>query len=308
MALELPADIINRSLDYIGRSDITIGDIEEGTEAAKPALRAYGPARKQLLRAAHWNFARRQAQLTLLADATGNTAGVGTTVQAPWTYCYAFPTDCLKARFLPWNGIPTQPTTPLMTNTPNVLSPQAFIPAPFIVALESNYPVVVTTTTGTTYSTWANVPAFWDTTGEGQTNRTVINTNVPPYPQANSTTIFPSLVYTADVVYPSQWDSLFDQAMVSLLAARLALSLAKDQKFGLAVQRDAIASAKAAIADARATNGNEAGFPQTQDHIPDWIRIRAQSSWLGFGYTSNGSVYPSWYGWDSMSWPDGSVY
>jgi hypothetical protein len=303
MSIVLPADVINQALDYFGQSSLALGDIEEGTEAAKPALRAYGPARKQLLRAAHWNFARRQAQLTLLADATGATAGVGTTVQAPWYYCYAFPTDCLKARFLPWNGIASQPTTPL-TTVNNVLNPQAFIPAPFVVALESGYPIIPVTT-ATTYSTWANVPAWWDATGEGPYNRTVINTNVPPYPQTSPTpTIYPSLVYTCDVVYPSQWDSLFEQAMVSLLASRLALSLAKDQKFGLELQTRAIASAKAAIADARATNGNESGFPQTQDHIPDWIRVRMTSAFSGY----NGGPSQNYYGWDNMSFPDGSVY
>jgi hypothetical protein len=299
----LPADIINRSLDYIGRSDLIIGDIEEGTEAAEPALRAYGPARKQLLRAAHWNFARRQAQLTLLADATGNTAGVGTTVQAPWYYCYAFPTDCLKARFLPWNGNSSQPTTPLTTGPNNILNPISFIPAPFIVALESNYPIIPVTT-ATTYSTWASVPAWWDATGTGPYNRTVINTNVPPYVNGDTTT-YPSLVYTCDVIYPSQWDALFEQAMVSLLAARLALSLAKDPKFGLELQTRSIASAKAAIADARATNGNEAGFPQTQDHLPDYVRIRMTTAYSGY---NGGTALQNVCAYDGLSLPDGSVY
>ena len=45
-----PASVVNRALDMIGRPDLVVGELGEGTEAAKPALRAYAPAMRQMLR------------------------------------------------------------------------------------------------------------------------------------------------------------------------------------------------------------------------------------------------------------------
>ena len=91
-----PTAIANQSLDAAGIT-FTLGDIEEGTRSAQVCLRAYRHCLQQLLRAAHWNFARKQAQMELLADASGQTPNVGTIVPAPWTYEYAYPPDCMKA-------------------------------------------------------------------------------------------------------------------------------------------------------------------------------------------------------------------
>ena len=308
-----PASIVNRALDLIGRSDLVVGELGEGTEAAKPALRAYGPAVRQLLRAAHWSFARKQFPLTLLADATGQTTGVGTAVQAPWTYEYAWPTDCIKARFLPWNSNPIQPTPPIMTNiTSPPLNAVRLVPAPFLVALDYQYPVQEGC-----YVQWPDLPDWADTPGEGPTQRTVIFTNVPPQPQGSSApTTFPSLVYTALVVYPSQWDALFEEALVQYLAQKLAMPLIIDKKFARVVRHDAIKAAKGMIMEARAVNANESGFPQTISRIAEWSRVRnaAGGYWWGNGgvnfgagpnYSGPGCLYG---GWDSLGWADGSVY
>src|ERR1700722_10896555 len=96
------ADICNRAIDSIGVNG-WIGDIEEGTETAQAMLRVYAPALRQLLRKCHWNFARRQTDLNLLQDATGQTTqyqqqnnlpvtvGTGTVGMRPWIYEYSWP-------------------------------------------------------------------------------------------------------------------------------------------------------------------------------------------------------------------------
>src|ERR1700744_2063852 len=97
-----PSDVANEALDSIGWPRI-IGDLEEGSDESKILLRAYPQLRRQLLRAANWNFARKEASMLLLADRTGQTPNVGQMVCGPFTYEYAYPNDCLKARFVPWN-------------------------------------------------------------------------------------------------------------------------------------------------------------------------------------------------------------
>lgn len=303
-----PASVVNRALDEIGRSDLTIGELEEGTEAAKPALRAYGPTLRQLLRASHWDFARKQTPLVLLADATGQMPNVGTIVQAPWSFCYELPIDCMKVRFLPWNSNPVGVNPPLMTGLAQpALNSIRLQPAPFLVALDSNYPVV----TGAPKS-WDQVPEWWTSAGTGPTQRTVINTNVPPQPQGSSAAVCPSLVYTSLVVYPSQWDSLFEEAMVQVLAQRLAMPLNTDKKLGMAIRNQCIATAKEMITQARAVNANESGAPQSVDHLPDFIRVRSGgSSWgaSGLGCDSYGSGFGIGFGrWDGFSFSDGSIF
>lgn len=296
-----PASIVNRALDGIG-SDVVIGELSEGTPQAQPALRAYGPAMRQLLRAAHWNFARKTAPLQLLADATGQTSGVGTLVVPPWIYEYAFPTDCVKGRFLPWNYSLPGPTVPLMTG---LATAQPFgvqlVPAPYLIATDGNYPMQI----GVPVS-WSQVPAWDEVYGGGPAQRTVILSNVK-----NA-----SFVYTALIIYPSQWDDLFTEALVQLLTSRLAMPLSKDKKFGLELQTRAIANAKDMIREARLVNGNESGFPQRADLSVDWMRIRSGGSaygangWGGsVGFGGVGAGGGGWYGgWDSCSFADGSVF
>lgn len=305
-----PSYIVNRALDAIGRSDIVIGEVEEGTEGAKVALRHYLPVLKQMLRTAHWDFARAQVPLALLADGTGQTPGVGTVVPSPWTYEYALPVDCMKVRFLPWNTVPVQPNPPIMTGIGQpALNSVRLIPAPFLVAMDANYPVMTQPA-----PSWPQMPQWWGVAGTGPVQRTVILTNVPPQPQGSNPTVFPSLVYTALIPYPSQWESLFEEAFVQALAERLALPLSIDKKFGLAVRAQCEASAKAMIAQARLTNGNESSWPQTTDHMPDWMRVRTMGGGTGWGTygpwggagMGNGTGFFG--GWDSFAFSSGSVF
>ena len=75
-------DIANRVLDALGMN-VTIGDLEDGSREAAVLLRSYQPCLEQLLRAAHWNVARKQAPLLLLGDATGQRHASITRLRCP---------------------------------------------------------------------------------------------------------------------------------------------------------------------------------------------------------------------------------
>lgn len=282
-----PTAVANQALDACG-INFTLGDIQEGSDQANVLLRAYRQNLQQLLRAASWNFARKQAPLTLLADATGQTADVGTTVQVPWRFCYSYPTDAVKARFVIWNPldgvqIPTGniqiPTTPQTTGQgQSPLTGARLIPARFLVGTDPNYPS-------------ASGVAYDQVQGASPGGSTVVMTNVA---QA-------IMVYTANIVWPSLWDAQFRQALVALIASSVVLRLQPDKKLGMALRKENIAIARSAIISARVSDGNEAGFANT-DHVPDWIRGRYAGGWSGA--QSNYGVLG--YGWDSIGFADGS--
>jgi|SRR5579864_4178269 len=294
-----PTDIANQSLDAIGL-DFTLGDIEEGTRPAQVTLRAYRECLKQLLRAVHWNFARRQAPMVLLADATGSTAALpNLTADPEFLYEYAWPPDCLKARFVPWNPlqnpgapagniVPANPNAPL-TSAP-IQTPGAGMklrPARFLVGTDFNY-----------IPNQGNVG--WEIQGVSPQGQSVILTNV-----RNA-----SLVYTALTLYPSLWDAEFRAAFVAYLASEIALPLSKDKKFGLQLRKEQIAIVKQKVTQARITDGNEAW--SSTDHVPDWIRVRQSggtaAGWGFYGMGGPGSAGVTGYGWDSLSFADGAAY
>lgn len=261
MAYE-PTDVAQQALDAAG-VEYTLGNIEDGTRQSQVVLRAYERCRKQLLRAANWDFARRQAPLQLLADSTGNNPTVGRTVPLPWTYEYGYPTDCVRARFVPWNqsvqnpGVPTgnitppDPTAPLMTNLSQPpVNGQRIVPARFVVTNDPNN---------------LGINPGYDTPGMSPAGRTVICTNVQ----------YAQLIYTCDQVYPSIWDELFRAALVSYLASEVGLPLSKDKKFGLSLRNENIKIAKAKITEARIADGNEGWY--SSDIRVDWIDARAAS-------------------------------
>lgn len=95
-------EIANMALDESG-SRSSIASLTEGSPEANAISRQYPNALDAVLRAAHWNFARKQGPLTLLQDATA-----GGAVPTPWLYEYAYPSDCLLVRSL----MPTIQTSP----------------------------------------------------------------------------------------------------------------------------------------------------------------------------------------------------
>src|SRR5579859_6133342 len=99
-----PVDVCNMALDNIGaRYSITSLSPPQPPPNAVMVARHYQPKIDALHRAAHWNFARAQAALTLLKAAKGtpeNPDGTKLPIPPiPWQYEYGYPPDCLAARF-----------------------------------------------------------------------------------------------------------------------------------------------------------------------------------------------------------------
>ncbi len=295
----LPQDLCNRSLDSIG-VPIQIGAFTDGTDQSEACRRIYYPTLLQLLRTANWQFARKMAALQLLGDATGQTLDplgnpLPTAVDPPWVYCYAWPIDGVRARWLPWQIPPAPGGVPTLTNLQT--GPYSGLPsrpAPFLVASSDQYPVVVGSVP------WDQLPDFSTTQGVGAISRRVVLTNVQ-----NA-----QLVYTKLVLELEEWDGLFEQAMVATIASRLAMILIQDKKLAMAERAQQTALAQQAVREARTVNANDAGYPQNISYTPDFIRVRTggASRWNVFpGYSAPDCGYLS-LGWASMSWADGSVY
>lgn len=261
----LPTDICNRALDECGIEEI--GDIEEGSRVARACLRIYEDTLKQILSAAHWNFARKQIELTLMADASGLYIS-NIDVPQPWGYMYEWPTDCVHARWVPATLGPSQITQDgTVTNT--VQWPAWNAPSPFLV---------------TSAPRLNPVDSSWDVIeGHDPEQTRVILSN---YYGAQ-------LVYTGLMQYPDAWDPLFRQAMVAALSSRLAMPLIEDKKFARQVRIDNTQIAKIALDTARVRDGDE-GWT-VQDHTPDWIRIRTS----GIALSGPGML---WYPWMTVPW------
>lgn len=289
--LTVPAALVNEALDMIGGSDKTIGDISDGTAVAEVARRNYGQLLRQLFRIAHWNFSRRMAPLTLLADASGQTPFVSTQVEENWQYAYAWPIDAAAVRWMPASLPTNPPANPPITTAQNVLYPIPFIPGRFLVSSSNLYPIEVGTVP------WIQQPDLQRTFGVGPTDRTIILTN----------TCNAQMVYTRFTPIVEEWDASFRQAFVTMLAIALIPVAIDDPRERRTQRNDMIAIAKNMIADARVSNGNEAGFPQGVDHQPLWITARGGGMWGGNGYGQGYSGY-TFYPFDSsFSWC-GSVF
>lgn len=105
-----PTDICNRALDACGARTI-IGDLSEASQEAQVCARHYDTVRKNLLRGAHWGFAKRQKALTLLGQLSAGTSDY------PWEFKYAYPADAVLIRYV----VPTPPSgsVPFLPNRAN---------------------------------------------------------------------------------------------------------------------------------------------------------------------------------------------
>ena len=331
MAYE-PTDIANRALDAIAAGS-TIGDIEDGSEVAQIALRHYAVTRMQLLRTAHWAFARRQLPMVLLADATGNTPNVGTKVaDQQFIYEYEWPIDCVKIIYIPWFwqnyspgivpgnllqqpyfpnpqpaspfnddfnsdfGGQSSPNVPINPNTPMMTG--NYGQTPFAGQRPRPAPFIVTSD--------PNYPPApgqqtWEVLGVSPIGRTVICTNVK-----NA-----CLVYIYDALYPSTWDALFRAAMVAYLASEIALPVwaKRDRKFGLEVRGQQIQIAKNKIIEARIADGNDGVF--SSDIPVNWMQARRNGynfGWNGLGGPGNAGGAGFGCSYDSCQFSDGTSY
>lgn len=99
-----PEDILNIALAQIGFPR-RIGDIYEGSMAAKMGLDIYSETRDEILRKQMPGFANGAIVLSLLksAPAGGYSAGTPWTVAnppIPWLYEYGYPVDCLRILYV----------------------------------------------------------------------------------------------------------------------------------------------------------------------------------------------------------------
>jgi len=249
-----PEDVINEALGEIGASEI--GDLTDGSAASVRALRVYDTTLRELHATANWNFARRQHQLDLIGDANG-IWWWEKDVPLPWLYAYEWPVDCVHMRWVLGAGASAlDPDT--LKPVGGIIAPCRPSPVPFIV---SDYPRV------------NPVDSSWDTSeGHNPESTRVVLTNE----------LGAICVYTRLVMYPDAWDPLFRRAMVTRLAARLALAVVPDKKLGAQLRDANLAIAKEALIEARVRDGNE-GWTKVDLYDPDWITIRSGSRYGGPG-------------------------
>lgn len=266
-----PADLCNLALDQISaRTSITgINPASPPNNvAAQVASRTYQQQVDAVFRAANWNSARKQADLTLLKAAWGtpeNPDGTLPQPPLPWLYEYGYPADCLKIRFVvPKPNLPSPGQPALMTS------------------IGVNYITLVNTAL-------PFVPAI-DTDTNGNQIKVVLTNACRA-----------QAVYTARIDNPDLWDSGLQNAVIGALAAWFASPITgDDKKMTLRVQL-----AAALIKEARIQDGNES--ITNTNSIPDWMNIRdyggGYGAW-GAGGVGIGNVA----GWDSWTGPDGIAY
>jgi hypothetical protein len=254
-------DITNRALLSIGaRAQVSSISPSDGSTEADAAAVLFTPTFEALARSAHWNCLRKQLALSVIAAAKGTPENpLGTSLPlppTPWQYAYQLPADCLNMRSL----VPSQPASGAgvsMTTYSNA--------APLHLPGAGQIPFAVA------YSTDA-----------GGSPIQVVLTNQS---QAQA-------VYTVNQPNPVIWDSQFQAAMVSSLAAYFVPALS----LNLALMQGAIKNSEVIIAQARVADGNEG--PTSMDSVPDWMRARGgESRFYGIGgWNGHG-------GYGSMVWP-----
>lgn len=298
--LATPSRISNESLDMLGRPELALGDVSDGSPVAESVRRNYGVLLRGLLRCAHWNFARTRNKLTLLGDATGQSPPeISTIVEPGWCYAYAWPIDGVAARWLPWNqdwqnqypGSPPQsPPTPSTFQWP----PIPMTPGRFLVSSSNQYPAVVGSVP------WPDLPDLQRTEGVGWVGRTIILTNC----------CHAHLVYTRLVTEIELWDPLFRMAFRSLLALILAPIVITDPRERQAKIAELTAMGKNAVADARVANGNDSGSPLSVDRQATWISARSGGWCTGAGdsFGGDGLSGYSYCPWDSSFAWGGAVF
>lgn len=255
-----PDDIVGEALVELGIDEEV--DLYAGSKAANAARRVYDTVLRNMHAAAPWNFARRQRQLDLRADASGQ-YHTNRNVPLHWSYLYEWPDDCVHARWV--LGLDAYSLD--ASGSPLHAHPAWNRPAPFIV---TDAPLV------------NDVDSDWDRVeGHSPESTRVIATNE----------LGAMLVYTGLVQFPDAWDAGFRRALVATLAARIALVAVADKAQARAIRSDQLMIAKEALVEARVRDGNE-GWTVT-DHTPDWIRARTSGGWgrLGWFIEDAGGVY-----------------
>lgn len=249
-------DLCNRALTAMGSRGATISSFTEGSEEANNCAILFTPTFEALARSAPWDIFKKQAYLSLYKAAKGTSENPdGTTLvtpPSPWLYSYLYPPDCLDMRYLLPPAMDTSSGGSVFPNMGWASSP-------------SIGPSVI------------NMSIAYDMDSQGNPLR-VILTN-----QAQT-----QAVYTVNQPNPDGWDSKFQQAFVSSLAAWLAPALAGNA----AMMATNMKLSEGIIADAKRVDGNEG--VTIQDIVPESIAVRGVYWSPGF---ASGTIYPP------MVWP-----
>lgn len=92
--------IANLALSHLGQST-RLTDFTIGTTVADIACNLhFALCRDEMLRAAHWTFARKQADGTGKSELTSSSPYYG-----HWQFSYTYPTDCLMMRKIVWDEV-----------------------------------------------------------------------------------------------------------------------------------------------------------------------------------------------------------
>ncbi len=239
--------LANRALLAVG-ARAQVSSLSEGSVEANAISTLFVPTFESLARSARWGCLRKQATLTLLAAAQGTTPENvdGTSLPlppSPFLYQYAYPSDCLAARFI----VPTFPNA---------------------------------TSSGAVPITTASIAAGAWIPGGGQIPFTIayaVDAQNNPIETILCNTTQAQLVYTVNQPNPVIWDSLFQAAFVSSLGAYLVPALS----LNLQLMQLCIKTAEAAIMQARVADGNEG--VTSVNRQADWIVARATGSLYGYG-------------------------
>lgn len=247
-------DIANRALLGIGaRVQISSLNPSDGSAEANAISVLFTPTFESLARAAFWNCLRKQILLTLVAAAAGTQENPnGTSIiipPSPWTYAYAYPSDCLAIRFIV-PSLPAGATAAIPSTTINNGAPLFF---------PNNQGQI-------DYA----ISTFQDQLGN------IIEVVLTNQSQAQA-------VYTANYPNPTLWDSQFQAAMVASLGAFLVPALS----LSLPLMDRAIKVAELVIAQARTRDGNEG--VTVMDHLPDWMIARTGGWGMGWGTYAGGN-------------------
>lgn len=234
-------DVCNNALANIGTRS-SISSLTEDSPEARACVIQYNTVLENLLRAAHWGFARKNLTASLLKALPGTPENSTTPTDSlwhesypplGWLYSYAYPSDCLLVRWVSpqiyASGLQTG--VPLFSNGNYSPPPITSFPSKFVIATD---------------------------TDSGGNPIKVIATNTS---QA-------ILCYTMFMDNPDIWDPMFYVAMQDALAGAICIPLTG--KADLAKQL--LGKANDTILQARAMDANE-GLT-VYDHVPDWIRVR----------------------------------
>ncbi len=236
-------DICNRSLAAIGARS-TIASLQENSAEARVCRQFYESTRDAVLRAAHWNFGRKVAYLSLLKSVPGTPENQSTAASTswspawpppPWLYEYAYPSDCILMRYIS----PQLFTTGSGSQVPTFSVPSLGAIPPAIQVRPQRFQVGI------------------DTDANNNQVRVVLSNQ----DQAIG-------IYTQRVTIPDLWDPAFTEAMVAALGVRICIPVSGDKRMKQDARQDALET----IMQARISDGNE-GW-QSQESVPDWIRVR----------------------------------